>query len=198
VNSDLAKAGLARETVVAAVVHLLDRTHLRIGNDEYVRANKSFGICTLLDRHVVVTSRSVRVAFTGKSGVPHERTVTSRRLARIVRGCRDLPGQELFQYRGKDGSIRSIGSIDVNDYLREVSGGEFTAKDFRTWAGTVAASAFLRNEPVPESVAAQKHVIYVHPRVIKAWLESERPGLGAAAGLNRDESYTLRLIRPAT
>lgn len=216
VRADLAKPGLSRETVLAAVVHLLDRTHLRIGNEEYVRDNNSFGLTTLLNRHAVVTRRAVRVKFSGKSGVRHERTVTSRRLAKIVRGCRELPGQELFQYRNERGDAKAIGSADVNDYLREVSGGEFTAKDFRTWAGTVAAAAFLRDRPVPKSAAARKRAInemltkvstelgntpaicrkcYVHPRAVEAWIASVRPSTRAARGLNRDESYALRLIR---
>jgi DNA topoisomerase-1 len=127
------------QTVIAAVVRLLDTTLVRVGNDEYARSNGSFGLTTLRKRHVQVKGSNLRLRFRGKSGIAHEVSLDDRRIARIVRRCQTLPGQELFQYLDDAGDIHSIGSMDVNDYLRIVSGGEFTAKEFRTWHGSVHA-----------------------------------------------------------
>jgi DNA topoisomerase-1 len=191
VDADLGRAGLPREKVLAAVVDLLDRTHLRVGNVEYVRANKSFGLSTLLDRHVGFDGGGLHLKFRGKSGVWHERAVSDRRLARVVRRCRDLPGQDLFQYVNGDGVPRSVGSADVNEYIRQAAGAEFTAKVFRTWAGTVKAAVKLAAKDIPESKAAASRAVvevikevaadlgntpavcrksYVHPAVIDAFV----------------------------
>jgi DNA topoisomerase-1 len=143
-GSDLAKTGLTREKVLATVVQLLEKSAIRIGNDEYVKANGSFGLTTLKDRHVDVRGSRLRFEFRGKSGKRHSIDVDDRRLARIVKHCRDLPGQELFQYVDGDGKRRRIDSGDVNDYVKAVTGEEFTAKDFRTWSGTVLACAAFR------------------------------------------------------
>ncbi|HVG70385.1 MAG TPA: hypothetical protein VM819_05715 [Vicinamibacterales bacterium] len=135
--ADLARSGLPREKVLATVVQLLEKSLMRVGNEEYAKTNKSFGLTTLRNNHVTINGPVLKFTFRGKSGVRHSVRVTSRRLARIVKGCRDLPGQELFQYLDNEGRSCNIGSGDVNDYLREICGEDFTAKDFRTWAGTV-------------------------------------------------------------
>ncbi|MDB4982853.1 MAG: topA [Myxococcales bacterium] len=143
VARDLARPGLPRRKVIAAVVRLLETTFIRVGNEEYARSNKSFGLTTFQDRHVGFGAAKMTFHFRGKSGVVHDVTVHDRKLARIVRRCRDLPGQELFQYVRDDGDQAAIDSADVNAYIRETTGETFTAKDFRTWAGTVlAATAF--------------------------------------------------------
>src|SRR5262249_10329258 len=137
IAEDLARKGLPREKVLAVVVRLLESTLIRVGNEEYARQNHSFGLTTMRENHARINGRGIHFRFRGKSGKLHEVDVNDRRLARIVRGCQDLPGEELFQYLGDDGRPHPIGSADVNDYLRELSGQEFTAKDFRTWAGTL-------------------------------------------------------------
>ena len=142
--ADMGHPGLPREKVLATVVQLLEKSLIRVGNDEYAKANNSFGLTTLKDKHVKVRGDTMRFEFRGKSGVRHAVSVSDRRLARIVRNCRDLPGQELFQYIDDDGTRRHVGSGDVNQYLKEITGQDFTAKDFRTWAGTVLACAALR------------------------------------------------------
>jgi len=144
VDRDLRRRGLPRERVLAAIVRLLELTLFRIGNSEYSKTNKSFGLTTLRNRHAAVSGSSIRLAFRGKSGVWNESRVSDQRLARIVKSCRDLPGHELFQYLDDKGERHTIGSADVNDYLREISGEEITAKDFRTWAGTFLAALALR------------------------------------------------------
>jgi DNA topoisomerase-1 len=192
VTAHLRRRGLTRERVLAAVVKLLETTLVRVGNDEYARENDSFGLTTMQDRHARVNGQQVRFAFRGKSGVRHEVELRDPRLARIVRNCQELPGQELFQYLDEQGEPRDIGSADVNEYLREISGGDFTAKDFRTWAGTVLAAAALQEFQDFDSQAAGKrnvtqaieHVAqrlgntkaicrkcYVHPAVIDAFLD---------------------------
>ena len=191
-DADLARPGLPREKVLAAVVRLLETTLIRVGNEEYARSNRSFGLTTMRDRHVRVGKKDVRFEFRGKSGVKHEIDLADPRLARIVGRCRDLPGQELFQYLDEDGHPRTIDSADVNDYLREAAGLEFTAKDFRTWAGTVLASLALREfEAFDSEAQAKKNIVraiehvaerlgntptvcrkcYVHPEVIEAYLD---------------------------
>ena len=148
VDRDLARRGLPRDKVLAAVIRLLELTLIRVGNDEYAKLNRSFGLTTLRDRHARVEGASVRFRFRGKSGRQHEVDLRDRRLATVVRRCQDLPGQELFQYVDKDGEVRDITSDDVNAYLREASGGDFTAKDVRTWAATVLAyRALLAIDP---------------------------------------------------
>src|SRR5688572_22519606 len=143
-DEDLAKSGLVREKVLAAVVRLLELTLIRVGNDEYARLNRSFGLTTLRDRHARIEGTAVRFRFRGKSGQTHEVGLRDRRLAGVVRRCQELPGQELFQFVDEDGEVRDVASDDVNEYIREASGGEYTAKDFRTWAGTVLAYRALR------------------------------------------------------
>ncbi len=143
VQRDLGRQGLPREKVLATVVQLLDCTGIRIGNDEYARANRSFGLTTLRDRHVEISGSNIRFEFRGKSGKTHSVSLTDRRLARIVQRCQALPGEDLFQYIDDEGVRQTIGSGDVNEYLREISGQEFTAKDFRTWSGTRLAVAAL-------------------------------------------------------
>ncbi len=138
-EKDLSRQGLPREKVLATVVRLLECTSIRVGNDEYAKSNRSFGLTTLQDRHVEVSGSSLRFEFRGKSGKVHKVDLSDRRLAKIVERCQDLPGEDLFQYLDDDGVRQTISSGDVNDYIREISGEEFTAKDSRTWAGTLLA-----------------------------------------------------------
>jgi DNA topoisomerase-1 len=139
VTRDLEISGLPREKVVAAVVQLLECTGIRVGNDEYARTNRSFGLTTLQDDHVKVSGSTLRFQFRGKGGKQHSVSLNDKRLARVVRRCQALPGEDLFQYVDEEGVQQTIGSSDVNDYLRETTGEDFTAKDFRTWAGTTLA-----------------------------------------------------------
>lgn len=192
VDEALRKPGLPREKVLATIVYLLEATLMRIGNEEYARENKSFGLTTLRDRHVRLNGGKVEFRFRGKSGVHHAVEVHDKRLARIIARIRDLPGQELFQYEDDDGQPHAIGSADVNDYLQSVTGADYTAKDFRTWAGTVlAAVALLEYEKYDSEVQAKKNVVqaiesvakklgntpticrkcYVHPAVIESYLD---------------------------
>ena len=192
VDADLSRPGLPREKVLAAVVRLLEATLIRVGNDEYAKSNKSFGLTTMRDRHVKLGRKSVRFEFRGKSGVGHEIDLQDARLARVVARCRDLPGQELFQYLDEEGRVVDVDSAAVNAYLQEVSGRDFTAKDFRTWAGTVLASLALAEfEAFDSEAQAKKNVVaaiervaerlgntptvcrkcYVHPEVLLAYLD---------------------------
>jgi DNA topoisomerase I len=143
VNIDMSRADHSREKVLAIVVRLLETTYIRIGNEEYATANGSFGLTTLRNKHVRVSGDSLRFDFVGKMGKAHSIRVTDRRLSRVVRRCRELPGQSLFQYRGDDGDTHAIDSTEVNEYIREIARGEFTAKDFRTWAGSLLAVSCL-------------------------------------------------------
>jgi len=153
-QSDLAKPGLPREKVLAAVVRLLDTTHARVGNQEYARENGSFGLATLCSRHVHYGGDgSLELRFRGKGGVPHAVAVDDPHLARIVRRCHELPGQPLFQYVDDEGELRPVDSGQINAYLKEVMGEEFTAKDFRTWAATLRAMALMQATPLPERVS---------------------------------------------
>jgi DNA topoisomerase I len=188
VDSDLVKPGLPREKVLAAVVRLMERTLARIGNSEYARQNDSFGLTTLRNRHVRITGGRIELDFRAKSGVPHHSVVSDRKLARVVKNCRDLPGSELFQYIDDDGTRHSIDSGDVNEYLREISSREITAKDFRTWAATNLAVLALHelNEDKPTkkgSIEVIKQVAkqlgntpavcrkcYIHPAVLESYL----------------------------
>jgi DNA topoisomerase-1 len=206
VEADLGRPGLPREKVLAAVVRLLEVTLIRVGNEEYARQNKSFGLTTLRGRHVSVSGTTLRFRFNGKHGKQHEVGIRNRQLANIIKRLQDLPGQELFQYLDDDGEPQTIGSGDVNDYLREVSGREFTAKDFRTWAGTVLAALALSQYGPPSSESQAKHNVvraiefvaarlgntpaisrkcYVHPDVIEAYGEgvvaSEPKGIKTVA-----------------
>jgi DNA topoisomerase-1 len=143
VARDLRKSGLPRDKVVACIVHLLDRTLIRIGNDAYARENKSYGLTTIRNTHARVRAGKVRFSFRGKGGKVLDVSVDNPRVARIVRRCQELPGQELFEYIDDDGARRDVGSSDVNDYLAGICGSRFTAKDFRTWGGTVSAAEFF-------------------------------------------------------
>ena len=196
-EADLAKPGMPREKVVAAVVRLLELTLIRVGNDEYARLNRSFGLTTLRNRHASITGSQIRFRFRGKSGQEHEVGLRDRRLATIVKRCQELPGQELFAYVDEAGAIRDVASDDVNEYLRDISGGDFTAKDFRTWAGTVLAYRALRAlEPAGSATDAKRKVVaairetagrlgntpavarksYVHPAVVEAYMDGKVGG----------------------
>jgi DNA topoisomerase-1 len=191
-EADLRRRGVPREKVLAAVVKLLEKTFIRVGNDEYARDNRSFGLTTMRDTHVKISGSSVRFIFRGKSGVEHALALDDKRLAKIVKQCRDLPGQELFQYRDENGAVVDVGSADVNAYLKSVTGEDFTSKDFRTWAGTVLAAKLLKDfEAVDSEARAKKNVVqaieqvakqlgntravcrkcYVHPAVIDAYMD---------------------------
>lgn len=188
----LRKRGLPRDKVLAAAVKLLETTLIRVGNDEYARYNDSFGLTTMLDEHVKVRGATIRFDFRGKHGIEHEIDLEDRRLASIVHACRELPGQELFQYLDEAGEVCDVGSGDVNDYLRRISGDDFTAKDFRTWAGTALAAQALREFQDFDSKAAAKRNVtkaiervaerlgntqaicrkcYVHPAIIEAYMD---------------------------
>jgi DNA topoisomerase I len=143
VGRDLARRGLPKRKVLAAVVRLLETTYIRIGNEEYAEENGSFGLSTLRNQHVQILGEMLKFRFRGKSGQKHEITLSDPRLARIVRKCRDIPGSALFQYLDESGDPQNVESGDVNEYLREISGGDFTAKDFRTWGGTCLAASLL-------------------------------------------------------
>jgi DNA topoisomerase-1 len=145
VDQDLELPGLPKRKVLAAIVRLLERTHIRVGNEEYTRQNKSFGLTTLRNRHVQVIGDTVRFHFRGKSGKEHRVRISDKRLSRLVRRCMEIPGCSLFEYLDHEGAAHVIDSGDVNAYLKEISGQEFTAKDFRTWAGTVTAARLLRD-----------------------------------------------------
>ena len=156
VTEQMSLPGLPREKVLAGVVQLLDRTMIRVGNADYVKQNRSYGLTTLRDRHVQVNGTELRFQFTGKGGRTWQLRLRDRRLARIVKAAQELPGQQLFQYRDEDGEVRNVTSADVNDYLREITGREITAKDFRTWAGTVLAALALHEIGAAETQTAAK------------------------------------------
>ena len=194
VDRDLRRSGLPRERVLAAVVRLLEKTGLRVGNEEYARDNESFGLTTLRDRHARIGSPRIRFRFRGKGGKTREVEISDARLARIVGRCQDLPGQELFQFKGADGERQTISSDDVNAYLRTITGRDITAKDFRTWAGTMlAAKALAEIGPAQSATQGRRNVVraveqvatwlrntpavsrraYVHPDVIDAYRQGD-------------------------
>ena len=213
VASDLNRAGLPRRKVLAAIVKLLETTFIRVGNEEYAKQNRSFGLTTMRDGHVRVSGSKVRFLFRGKSGVQHALELDDRRLARIVKQCRDLPGQELFQYVDEDGAVADVSSEDVNAYLKEITGTDFTSKDFRTWAGTVLAARLLCEcEPCASATAGKKAIAaaidqvatrlgntravcrkcYVHPAVIESYLDGT---IARAMGkLTESETALLRFL----
>ncbi|MGH7762440.1 MAG: DNA topoisomerase IB [Candidatus Dormibacteraceae bacterium] len=222
VARDLGQPGLPREKVVATIVRLLEMTYARIGNEEYARDNGSFGLTTLRDRHVTVNGSMVRFLFKGKSGREIEVGITNRRVATVVRRCEELPGQMLFQYIDSDGERRTVHSDDVNQYLQAVSGGDYTAKDFRTWSATVLATSALRDTARFESDAeAKRNVVaaidsvarrlghtravcrraYVHPRVIDTYLDGSLASVlsvvssRAYQNLKADEVAVLALLK---
>jgi DNA topoisomerase-1 len=222
---DKQNGGLSRESVLASIVRLLETTLIRVGNDEYARTNKSFGLTTMLDRHVHVAGPRIRFRFRGKGGKAHEIHLTDRRLASLVKKCRDLPGQDLFQYLDDAGRPQPVNSADVNEYLRGLSGEEFTAKDFRTWAGTLLAASELARLPAEttltpkeamlravESVAKQLgntpavcRKCYIHPLILEAftdaallarWIAVNTPR-ASRRGLSAEESALLRFLLAA-
>jgi DNA topoisomerase-1 len=222
VEEDLGRRGLPREKVLALVVRLLERTLIRVGNREYTRQNRSFGLTTMRGRHVDVAGSTVRFEFRGKSGKWQSVRITDRRLAALVRRCQEMPGQELFQYDDPDDGRRSIGSSDVNAYLREITGEEFTAKDFRTWAATVLAAGALRDLAAFDATPRAKRELagaveavakklgntpavcrkcYVHPTIVDAWMEgitvpTSRPRARGSSltTLSAEESAVLALL----
>ena len=219
IDDDLAQPGVGRKRVLAAVVRLLERSLIRVGNDEYAKANGSYGLTTLRNRHVAVNGRTIEFRFRAKSGKFRRLELDSRRLSKVVRACQDLPGQELFQYRDDDGTIRDVTSNAVNDYLHEITGEDFTAKDFRTWAGTVAAALALRAQQLPDTKAAQKRVLnaaidqvaealgntravcrkaYIHPQIFDAFANGTLAGSLArcrpAKGLDEAETAVLHFL----
>jgi DNA topoisomerase-1 len=225
VERDLALRGLPRRKVLATIVRLLETTFIRIGNKEYVRANRSFGLTTLRDRHVKISGSTIQFQFRGKSGQDHTIDLKDRRLARIVKQCRDIPGYELFQYIDENGQRQTVDSGDVNAYLREITQQDFTAKDFRTWGGTVLTALTLNEMGAGESESGtKKNVVqaikevarclgnrpatcrkyYVHPAVLETYLDGNlldrlRQELEAAAespnGLKVEETAMMGLLR---
>lgn len=223
VARQLARKSLDRQTLLAAIVYLLDRTLVRIGNEEYARQNDSFGLTTLRNRHARARGRSLRIRFRGKSGIEHDVRITHRRLARIVRECQDLPGQRLFQYYDDDGVVRPVTSSDVNDYIRSLTGTGFTAKEFRTWKATVHVLEYLLpqcpegeqvserqrkrtvNAAMASAAAALGNTIticrkyYVHPCISELFLAGELGRLSdgpprARRGLTAAEELLLRIL----
>ncbi|PYJ68693.1 MAG: DNA topoisomerase I [Verrucomicrobia bacterium] len=202
VAQDLNLPGLPRRKVLATIVRLLERTFIRIGNEEYARENKSFGLTTFKNRHVTVKGAQVRFRFRGKRRIQHEVDVTDRRVAKVIAKCQDLPGQDLFQYLDEDGEVQDITSQDVNEYLRQIAGEDFTAKDFRTWGGTVLAAIALSTQGnfqtkkqaksnIKTAICAVAELLgntpavcrkcYIHPVIVEAYLNRTR-----IAGLNGD------------
>ncbi len=227
VRADMALSGLPRRKVLALLVRLLERTSIRIGNERYAEENDSFGLTTMRNRHVKVSGDRIEFQFRGKSGKFHRIAVDDPQLARTVRRCRDLPGQELFQYLDDAGEVQSIGSSDVNEYLKEIAGCEVSTKDFRTWAGSVYVSSLLRRLAssnklgVPGKRVGVTHVAaavreaskrlgntpaicrksYVHPRVLdpKTWhRHAVRSAKRPPRGLRTEEAAFLSIILPAT
>jgi DNA topoisomerase-1 len=221
VATALSQPGLPREKVLAAIVRLLETTLIRVGNEAYARANGSFGLTTLRNQHVEITPSTLRFRFRGKSGKEHRVKVSDRRLARVIQRCQDLPGQTLFEYIEDDGQPRVIDSGDVNGYLREITGQEFTAKDFRTWGGTMlAASALGQADPSDSANQSNRQVIqtidlvagqlgntravcrqsYIHPAIIAAYLDGalprQRPKMAAPLPyeLSPDEHAALEIV----
>ncbi len=220
IEGDLALPALPREKVLATVVQLLESTAIRVGNDEYAKDNGSFGLTTLRNKHAKVDGSTVRFSFRGKSGIRHAIDLRDRRLARIVRKCQDLPGQQLFEYVDENGVAHAIDSSDVNDYIRTISEDDFSAKDFRTWLGTVTCATLLAQQEEAQTQTERKQRLaavikdvamrlgntpavcrkcYVHPDVVDSYLE--RGALTApskmrrAEGLLPEELFVLALLR---
>jgi DNA topoisomerase I len=222
---DLNLPGLSRPKVLATVVRLLETTLIRIGNDEYAQENGSFGLTTMRNRHAKVCGAKLEFRFKGKSGIQHNVELDDPRLARVIRRCQDLPGQELFEYVDDDGEVRDVDSADVNEYLREIAGEEFTAKDFRTWAGTVLAMTALQEfEAFDSKTQAKKNIVraiesvakrlgntpsvcrkcYIHPGILDAYLDGTMldslrrrasEEMSHIHGLSAEESAVLALLQ---
>lgn len=224
IEEDVSARGITRARVLATLVWLLDSTLIRVGNERYARDNKSFGLTTLLNRHVEARGQELKFNFVGKSGKAWKLAVRDRRIARVVRSCQEIPGQHLFQYFDEDGSRCEVDSGEVNDYIRDVIGQSFTAKHFRTWAGTVTALDALGQEDAPTSKAqatrrlnaaidrvaerlvntrAISRKCYVHPAVVDSYLEGSLPELLKQArrrvrpveGLKREEALALKFLK---
>lgn len=212
---DLARAGLPREKVLATIVSLLEQTLIRVGNEDYARTNHSFGLTTLRNRHVRIRGPELRFLFRGKSGKQWSLALRDRRVARVIRSCQELPGQHLFEYPDADGVVRAISSSDVNAYLREITGADISAKDFRTWAGTVKAAMVFQAAPekIPKktaratiaavaeelgNTAAVCRKCYIHPRIIAAFEAGAlrlRVPVRGRGGLSAAESAVLAYLR---
>ncbi|HEY5258749.1 MAG TPA: DNA topoisomerase IB [Candidatus Baltobacteraceae bacterium] len=221
VAADMRRDGMPREKALAAVVALLESTTIRVGNDEYAKDNGSFGLTTLRNRHVAVSGSTMRFTFKGKSGVKHAISLSDRRLANIVRRCQDIPGQQLFEYLDVDGTAHEVDSSDVNEYIREIAGDDFSAKDFRTWIGTVScatllaacdAAAMTQAERKGYLAEAIKQVArrlgntpticrkcYVHPDVLAAYIDAgtlgKPPRSTAARGLSAPERAVITFLK---
>jgi DNA topoisomerase-1 len=222
-DADLRRHGLPREKVLAAVVQLLEKTLIRVGNEEYARDNGSIGLTTMKDGHAKIAAGKVKFEFRGKSGVHHAIALDDRRLARIIKACRDLPGYELFQYLDNKGRRQVIDSADVNAYLREISGHDYSAKDFRTWAGTVlAAQALAAIEAFSSQAQAKRNVIaaiesvakklgntrsvcrkcYIHPAILEGYMDGatiatlrgRAARVAKSGGLSAEESAVVTMI----
>jgi DNA topoisomerase-1 len=212
IDRDLAARGLPREKVLGAVLRVMEKTLIRVGNEEYAKTNKSFGLTTLRDRHATIGSERAVFEFRGKSGKVHRTGFRDRRLARVVKACQDLPGQRLFQYLDDDGERRAVESADVNAYLREAMGEDFSAKDLRTWAGTVAAARALATLPECADEGGVKHNIntcvkavagvlgntpavcrsaYIHPAVLEAY----QAGKLALRAMGDGRAFELSVLR---
>lgn len=210
IAEDMGKRGAVREKVLATVVHLLDRTLIRVGNPEYAKENGSFGLTTLRNRHVAVEGAELRFDFKGKSGKIWRLQVKDRRIARIARSLQELPGQQLFQYVGDEREVRSVTSDDVNAYLREIAGPDVSAKDFRTWAGTVLAAIALgaagpfaspteAKRKIKQAIAAVAQKLgntpticrkcYVHPEVVATYLEGSFPSFEIASFIDSSDLF---------
>jgi DNA topoisomerase-1 len=215
-NQDIARRDLSRERVLATVVQLLEKTLIRVGNEEYVQHNKSYGLTTLRNRHVEIEGAHLHFQFKGKSGVRHAIDLNDRRLARAVEKISELPGQEVFQYLDENGEKHSVTSTDVNAYLKEVSGEDFTAKDFRTWAGTVLASLALQEfEKCDSETQAKKNIVqaienvasrlgntpsvcrkcYVHPAILDSYLDGSLVE-NLSEQLAQEMTESLRELKP--
>lgn len=222
IEKDSRRPGLPREKVLATIVRLLDRSLIRVGNEEYAEQNKSYGLTTLRGKHVAVAGDSVKFVFKGKSGKDWRVELKDRRVAKAIKAIQDLPGQRLFQYLDEDGGVQHVTSTDVNDYLRETSGREISAKDFRTWAGTVLAASELIARGAAESETASKRAIreaivtvaarlgntpticrkcYVHPSVVAQYAGGalaealDLKGRRARKGLSKDETMVLAFLK---
>jgi DNA topoisomerase-1 len=226
VAADMSLRGLPREKVMATIVRLLETTFIRIGNDEYARQNQSFGLTTLRNKHVDIRGSSIRFRFRGKSGIARDTVLSDRRLAQIVRRCQELPGQELFQYLDERNRCRAISSGDVNDYLRSATATDLTAKDFRTWAGTVLAAVALGGLGAAPESSAKRNIVkaveqvskklgntrtvcrksYIHPAIIDSYLDGSlyriMPGQEARGAvdphaLTAEETAVMKVLRRA-
>jgi DNA topoisomerase-1 len=224
IDHDLRRHGLPRERIVASIVWLLDKTMIRVGNDSYARENKSFGLTTLRQKHAELNGSELRLNFKGKSGKEWRLELRDRRVVRVIRSAQELPGQQLFQYQDSDGNRHLVHSDDVNRYIRDASGADFSSKHFRTWGGTIAAAGLLARQALPDSKAAAKRHLnevvdrvaqmlgntrsvcrkcYIHPQAIESWLDgrlveeikqARRRMRGPRPGLDEEETLVLHWL----